>query len=65
MTSYLLAARCRKERRTTSRGIVCSHGDYCKRMPLSFNNKIHSKYYQSCSVSVKGTSLEWANVEGD
>ncbi len=60
MTSYLLAARCRKERRTISRGSVSSHRDYGKRMPLSFNNEIQSEYYQNCSVSVEGASLEWA-----
>ena len=42
MTSYLLAARCRKERRTISRGSVSSHRDYGERMPLSFNNEIQS-----------------------
>ena len=65
MTSYLLAARCRKERRTISRGSVSSHRDYGERMPLSFNNEIQSEYYQNCSVSVEGASLEWVDVEGD
>ncbi len=65
MTSYLLAARCQKERLTISRGSVSSHRDYGKRMPLSFNNKIQSKYYSNTSVSVKGASLEWNDVEGD
>jgi hypothetical protein len=61
----LLVAHCWKERRTISRGSVCSHLDYGKRMPLSFNNKIQSEYYQGCSVSVEGASLEWVDVEGD
>ena len=65
MTSYLLAAHCRKERRTISRGSVSSHRDYGERMPLSFNNEIQSEYYQNCSVSVEGASLEWVDVEGD
>jgi len=65
MTSYLLTARCRKERRTISRGSVSSHRDYGERMPLSFNNEIQSEYYQNCSVSVEGASLEWVDVEGD
>jgi hypothetical protein len=65
MTSYLLAARCRKERRTISRGSVSSHRDYGERMPLSFNNEIQSEYYQNYSVSVEGASLEWVDVEGN
>ena len=54
-----------EERWTISRGSVNSHSDYGKRMPLSFNNKIQSKYYQNCSVSVEGASLEWVVMEGD
>ena len=65
MTSYLLAARCRKERRKISHGSVSSHRDYDERMQLSFNNKIQSEHYQSCSVSVEGASLEWVGKEGD
>jgi hypothetical protein len=34
-------------------------------MPLSFNNEIQSEYYSNTSVSVKGASLEWKDVEGD
>jgi hypothetical protein len=34
-------------------------------MPLSFNNKIQSEYYQNCSVSFEGALLEWVDVEGD
>ncbi len=63
--SYLLVARCRKERRTISRGSVSSHRDYGERMPLSFNNEIQSEYYSNISVSVEGASLEWNEVEGD
>ena len=40
MTSYLLAARCQKERRTISRGSVSSQREYDERMSLSFNNEI-------------------------
>jgi hypothetical protein len=65
MTSYLLAARCWEERRAISCGSISSHRDYGKRMPLSFNNKIQSKYYSNTSVSVEGASLEWNDVEGD
>jgi hypothetical protein len=64
MTSYLLAARCRKERRMISHGSISSHHNYGERMPLSFNNKIQSEYYQNCSVSVEGASLEWVDAEG-
>ena len=65
MTSYLLAVRCWKKRRTISRDSISSHRDYGEKMPLSFNNKIQSKYYQCCSVSVEGASFEWVDVEGD
>ncbi len=65
MTSYMLAARCWKERRMISRGSISSHHDYGKRMPLSFKKEIQSQYYQNCSVSVKGALLEWIEVKGD
>ncbi len=63
MTSYLLAVRCRKERRTISHGSIISHRDYGERMPLTFNNEIQSEYYGNTSVSVEGSSLEWVDVE--
>ncbi len=33
-TSYMLAARCRRERQTITRGSIGSHRDYGERMPL-------------------------------
>jgi hypothetical protein len=58
-TSYMLAARCRKERRTITRGNVSSHRDYGERMKVSFNEEIQSEYYGNISVSMEGASLEW------
>jgi hypothetical protein len=65
MTSYILVARCWKERQTISRGSISSHRNYGKRMPLSFNKEIQSQYYQKCSVSVEGSLLEWVDVAGN
>ncbi len=64
-TSYMLAAGCRRERRTITRGSVSSHCDYGERMPLSFNNEIQSSYYQNTSVSVKGALIEWVDAAGE
>jgi hypothetical protein len=64
MTSYKLAARCRGERRSITRGSVSSHRDYGERMGLSFNEEIQSGYYQNTSVSVEGASLEWVDEGG-
>lgn len=63
-TSYMLAARCRRERRDITRGNVSSHRDYGERMALSFNEEIQSGYYQNTSVSVEGASLEWVDMDG-
>ncbi len=63
-TSYMLAVRCRRERRTIMRGSISSHRDYGERMPLSFNKEIQSSYYQNMFVSVKGASIEWVNAAG-
>ena len=52
MTSYKIAACCRRERREIEEGCVSSHRDYGDRMGLSFNEEIQSQYYQNTSVSV-------------
>ncbi len=57
-TSYMLAARCWRERQTITRGSIRSHRNYGERMPLSFNKEIQSGYYQNTSVSVEGASIE-------
>ena len=57
-TSYMLAVRCQRERRTITWGSVSSHRNYGERMPLSFNKEIQSGYYQNTSVSVEGASIE-------
>jgi hypothetical protein len=64
-TSYMLAVRCRRERRTITRGSVSSHHDYGERMMLSFNEEIQSGYYQNKSVSVEGASIEWVDAAGE
>ncbi len=64
-TSYMLAARCRRERWMITRGSVSSHHDYGERMPLSFNEEIQSGYYQNTSVSVKGALIEWVDAAGE
>ncbi len=64
-TSYMLAARCRRERWAIMRGSVSSHRDYSERMPLSFNEEIQSGYYQNTSVSVEGALIEWVNAAGE
>ena len=61
-TSYRLA--CQRERREITQGSVSSHCDYGKRVSLSFNEEIQSKYYQNTSVSVEGALLEWIGVDG-
>jgi hypothetical protein len=53
-TSYMLAVRCWRDRRTITCGSVSSHLNYSERMPLSFNREIQSGYYQNMSLSVKG-----------
>ncbi len=63
--SLKLAARCRGERRSITRGSVSSHRDYGERMGLSFNKEIQSGYYQNTSVSVEGASLEWVDEGGN
>jgi hypothetical protein len=64
-TSYMLAARCWRERQAIMRGSISSHRDYSERMPLSFNKGIQSGYYRNMSVSVEGASLEWVNAAGE
>jgi hypothetical protein len=64
-TSYMLAACCRRERRAITHGSVSSHRDYSERMPLSFNKKIQSSYYQITSVSVEGALIELVNAAGE
>ena len=64
-TSYCSATRCRKERRTIKRGSISTHRDYYERMPLSFNKKIQSGYYQNTLMSVEGASLKWVDTAGD
>jgi hypothetical protein len=64
-TSYMLAARCWRERWAITRGSISSHRNYGKRMPLSFNEEIQSSYYQNMSVSVKGASIEWVDAAGE
>jgi hypothetical protein len=63
-TSYMLAARCRRERRRITRGSIGSHCDYGERMLLSFNKEIQSGYYQNTSVSIQGALLEWVDAAG-
>ncbi len=63
-TSYMLAARCRRERQMTTCGSISNHRNYGERMPLSFNEEIQSGYYQSTSSSVKGASIEWVDAAG-
>ncbi len=64
-TSYMLAARCWRERRTIMHSSVSSQQNYGERMPLSFNEEIQSGYYQNTSVSVKGALIEWVNAAGE
>jgi hypothetical protein len=64
-TSYMLAARCQRERQMITRGSINSHCNYGERMPLSFNKEIQSGYYQNTSVSVEGASIEWVNAAGE
>ncbi len=61
-TSYMLAARCWRERWAITRGSISSHHDYGERMPLSFNEVIQSGYYQNMSGSVEEASIEWVNA---
>jgi hypothetical protein len=63
-TSYMLAARCWRERRTITCGSVSIHRNYSERMPLSFNKKIQSGYYQNTSVSIEGALIEWVDAAG-
>jgi hypothetical protein len=63
-TSYMLAARCWRERQTITRGSVSSHWDYGERMPHSFNKETQSSYYQNTSVSVEGALIEWVDAAG-
>ncbi len=53
-TSYRLAARCRRERRTIKHVSVSTNCNYGERMPLSFNQEIQSGYYQNMLVNVEG-----------
>ena len=64
-TSYCLAARCWKERRTIKGGSVSTHRNYGERMPLSFYEEIQIGYYQNTSVSVEGASLKWVDKAGE
>ncbi len=57
-TSYMLAARCWRERQTITCASAGSHHSYGERMPLSFNEEIQSGYNQNTSVSIKGALLE-------
>ena len=64
-TSYRLAARCRRERRTIKHDSVSTNCNYGERMPLSFNQEIQSGYYQNMLVSVEGVLLEWVDAAGE
>jgi hypothetical protein len=64
-TSYMLAARCWRERQMIMHGSISSHRDYGERMPLSFNEDIQSGYYQNTTVSVEGASIEWVGTAGE
>ncbi len=64
-TSYMLAARCWRERWAITHGSISSHCNYGERMPLSFNKEIQSGYYQNMSVSVEGASIEWVDAAGE
>ncbi len=64
-TSYMLAARCWRERRTITRGSISSHHNYGERMLLSFYKEIQSGYYQNTSVSVEGALIEWVDAVGE
>ncbi len=64
-TSYMLAARCWRERQGITCSSISSHCKYGERMPLSFNEEIQSGYYQNTSVSVKGALIEWVNAAGE
>ncbi len=64
-TSYVLVARCRRERRAITCGSISSHRNYGERMPLSFNKEIQSGYYQNTSVSVEGALMEWVDAAGE
>ncbi len=64
-TSYMLAARCRRERRAITHSSVSSHRNYGERMPLSFNEEIQSGYDQNTSVSFKGALIEWVDAAGE
>jgi hypothetical protein len=63
--SYMLAARCQRERWAITCSSISSHHDYGEKMPLSFNKEIQSSYYQNTSVSVKGALVEWVNAAGE
>jgi hypothetical protein len=63
-TSYMLAARCQRERWTITHGSIGSHHNYGERMPLSFNKEIQRGYYQNTSVSIKGVLIEWVDAAG-
>ena len=64
-TSYRLAARCWRERRTSKRFSISTHSNYGERMPLSVNEEIQIGYYQNTLVSVKGALLELVNAAGE
>jgi hypothetical protein len=64
MTSYRLAVGCRVERHTIMRSSVSLHCNYGKRLGLSFNEEIQSRYYQNTLVSVEVALLEWVDVDG-
>jgi hypothetical protein len=63
-TSNMLAVRCQREQQAIEWGDVSLHHNYSKRMALSFNKEIQSRYYQDTSLSVKGALLEWIDVSG-
>ncbi len=60
----MLPVRCWRERQTIICGSISSHHHYGKRMLLSFNKKIHIRYYQNMSFSIEGASLEWVDTAG-
>ncbi len=54
MTSYMLAGQCRRERQAIEWGDISLHYDYSKRMALSFNKELQSRYYQIAVSASRG-----------
>ena len=62
-TSFMLAPRCRKERRLLiKRGSVGTHRDYGERLPVNFNEQLQCGYFENTNVSVEGSALEWVDA---